>query len=80
MSDTKLENRLDNMLRDLPDDIRQSIKELCIIMQNKGITIGAYTVSKQILDILRNEPNSAKAKAKVIQFIKQNKEIKKEET
>ena len=75
-----LSHRLDDLLLGLSDDLRKSVKDLCIIMQNKGIAIGAYTISKQILDILRNEPNSAKAKAKVIQFIKQNKEIKKEET
>ncbi len=48
-------------------------------MQNKGIAVGAYTISKHILDILYSEPNPAKAKAKAIQFIKQNNELRKKD-
>ena len=48
-------------------------------MYNKGIAIGAYTISDRILSILRSESNPAKAKAQVIKFIKSNKDIQQKE-
>ena len=47
---------------------------------NNGLRTGAYSVSSRILELLRSESNVAKAKAKVINFICQNNDIKKKET
>ena len=72
-------SNIDEIIKDLPENLQKAIKTLCTTMYNKGIAIGAYTISDRILSILRSESNPAKAKAQVIQFIKSNKDIKKKE-
>lgn len=49
-------------------------------MYNNGFRVGAYSISSRILTLLRSESNPAKAKAKTINFIRSNNDIKKEET
>ena len=73
-------DKLDELLKDLPEEQREAIKTFGSTMYNKGIRIGAYTISLKILSILRTEPNPAKAKAQVIKFIKQNKDVQQKET
>lgn len=72
-------SNINEIIKDLPDDLQEAIRKLCTTMCNKGIAIGAYTISDRILNILRSETNSAKAKAKVIKFIKSNKDIQEKE-
>ena len=75
---------LDDLIKDLPKEIQEAIKRLCRTVYDRGydngLRVGAYSISDRILTLLRSEVNPAKAKAKVISFICQNKDTKKEET
>lgn len=68
------------MIKDLPDEIQEAVKTLCTTVYNNGFRVGAYSISSRILTLLRSESNPAKAKAKTINFIRSNNDIKKEET
>lgn len=75
---------IDDLIKDLPKEIQEAIKTLCTTVYDRGydngLRVGAYAISDRILTLLRSETNPAKAKAKVISFICQNKDTKKKET
>lgn len=72
-------SHISEIIKDLPKDVQDAIKQSYITVSNKGLATGALVISEKILKILRSEQNPAKAKAKAIQFITKNRELKKKE-
>ena len=64
-----MSNNIDNIMKDLPDEIQKIVKEISASQYKKGLIAGAYAVSHAVLRRLSENPNPAKAVAVVKKYL-----------